>query len=67
MWLSKSLDNHIERFWRTLKREYVYLNPAEDGKELKNGLKEYLYYYNNQRTHQSLNHYIPCSWYEYAA
>ena len=64
----RALDNiYIERFWRTLKREYVYLNPAEDGKELKNGLKEYLYYYNNQRTHQSLNHYIPCSWYEYAA
>jgi putative transposase len=64
----RALDNiYIERFWKTLKWEYVYLNPAEDGKELQKGLKEYLYYYNNQRTHQSLNHYIPSAWYEYAA
>ncbi|MDD3944476.1 MAG: IS3 family transposase [Bacteroidales bacterium] len=64
----RALDNiHIERFWRTLKWEYVYLKPAEDGKELMSGLKEYLYYYNTQRTHQSLNHYTPYSWYEYAA
>ena len=64
----RALDNiYIERFWKTLKWEYVYLNPAEDGKELQKGLKEYLYYYNNQRTHQSLNHYTPYSWYENAA
>ena len=64
----RALDNiYIERFWKTLKWEYVYLNPTEDGKELQKGLKEYLYYYNNQRTHQSMNHYTPYSWYENAA
>lgn len=64
----RALDNiYIERFWRTLKREYVYLNPATDGIELKKGLKEYFYYYNHQRTHQGLSHYVPSSWYEYAA
>jgi putative transposase len=64
----RALDNiFIERFWKTLKWEYVYLNPAEDGKELLKGLKEYIDYYNNQRAHQSLNHYTPYSWYEYAA
>ena len=64
----RALDNiYIERFWRTLKWEYVYLNPAEDGKELQKGLKKYLYYYNNQRTHQSLNRYTPNYRYEYAA
>ncbi|MBP7152141.1 MAG: IS3 family transposase [Bacteroidales bacterium] len=64
----RASDNaYIERFWRTLKWEYVYLNPAEDGKELQIGIKEYLYYYNNQRTHQSLNHHTPYSWYENAA
>ncbi len=58
----RASDNaYIERFWRTLKWEYVYLNPAEDGKELQIGIKEYLYYYNNQRTHQSLNHHTPYS------
>ncbi len=43
-----------------------FLNLAEDGKELQEGLKEYLYYYNIKRTYQSLNHYSPNSKYEYA-
>jgi putative transposase len=31
----RCLDNiWIERFWRTVKREYVYLHPAENGKVL---------------------------------
>ena len=64
----RALDNiHIERFLITLKWEYDYLNPAEDRNELQKWLKEYLHYNNNQRTHQSLNHYIPSTWYEYAA
>ncbi|MGD9556861.1 MAG: integrase core domain-containing protein [Mangrovibacterium sp.] len=31
------------------------------------GLKEFIGYYNNQRTHQSLNRMTPNDWYEYAA
>lgn len=64
----RALDNiWIERFWRTLKQEYIYINPAEDGKELHKGLKEFISYYNNRRTHQSLNDKTPFDWYEYAA
>jgi len=38
----------IERFWRTLKWEYVYLKSGRKmGKSWQKGLKEYLYYYNN--------------------
>lgn len=34
----RALDNiYIERFWKTLKWEYVYLNPAEDGKDCRKG------------------------------
>jgi len=29
----------IERFWRTLKQEYIYINPAEDGNTLYRVLK----------------------------
>ncbi len=64
----RALDNiYIERFWRTLKQEYIYIWPAEDGNTLVKGLSEYLNYYNNQRTHQSLDRKTPYDWYEYAA
>ena len=64
----RCLDNiWIERFWRTVKQEYVYLNPAEDGKVLFKGLKKFLDYYNNRRTHRSLDRKTPFDWYEYAA
>jgi putative transposase len=64
----RALDNiYIERFWRTLKQEYIYIWPAEDGNALIKGLNEYLNYYNNQRTHQSLDRKTPYDWYEYAA
>lgn len=64
----RALDNiYIERFWRTLKQEYIYIWPAEDGNTLIKGLNEYMNYYNNQRTHQSLDRKTPYDWYEYAA
>ena len=64
----RCLDNiWIERFWRTIKQEYIYLNPAENGKVLYKGIKKYMDYYNNQRTHQSLDRLTPFAWYEYAA
>ena len=56
-----------QRFWRTIKQEYVYLYPAEDGKVLFKGLKKFLDYYNNRRTHRSLDRKTPFDWYEYAA
>ncbi|MEZ4998235.1 MAG: DDE-type integrase/transposase/recombinase [Bacteroidales bacterium] len=64
----RCLDNIlIERFWRTVKQEYVYLNHAEDGKVLSNGFKKFLDYFNNRRTHRSLDRKTPFDWYEYAA
>ena len=64
----RALDNiYIERFCRTIKQEYIYIWPAEDGNTLVSGIKEYMNYYNNQRTHQGLDRKTPYDWYEFAA
>ena len=57
----------IERFWRSLKYDYVCLFPAEDGIELCKGLKEYFHYYNNELSHQGINRQIPVTLYKPAA
>ena len=38
----RAIDNiFIERLWRSVKYDYVYLNPASDGNELYHGIREY--------------------------
>jgi putative transposase len=44
----------IERFWRTLKYEEVYLHAYTDLNDARSHLHAYLAYYNQQRTHSSL-------------
>jgi putative transposase len=56
----RALDNiFIERLWRSVKQEYVYLNPCETGQELWRGLHDYFHFYNNERPHQSLENMPP--------
>lgn len=56
----RAIDNiFIERLWRSVKYEHVYLFPASDGIESYRGLKEYFAYYNRERRHQSLDDQIP--------
>jgi len=58
----RALDNvFIERLWRSLKYEYVYLHAPETGKELYHGLDDYFNFYNNERPHQSLGYQVPSS------
>jgi putative transposase len=65
---NRALDNiWIEQFWHTLKQEYVYICPADNGNMLRRELKKFINYYNNRRTHQSLDRKTPFGWYEYAA
>jgi len=60
----RALDNiFIERLWRSVKQEYVYLNPSETGRELWQGMDEYFRFYNGERPHQSLNNQPPVAWY----
>ena len=61
----RAIDNiFIERFWRTLKFDYVYLHPANDGLELYQGIKEYISYYNNQLHHQGIDRRPPAALYK---
>jgi len=64
----RAIDNiFIERFWRSLKYDYVYLNPANDGLELYQGLKDYINYYNHELHHQGIDRRIPAELYKPAA
>jgi putative transposase len=49
----------VERLWRTLKYDHVYLNPAESGNACRDGVTEFLTYYNEERPHSSLNDATP--------
>lgn len=50
----RAIDNRwIERFWRTLKYKYIYLNPPENGLELYEGIRDYIEYYNHQKVHHT--------------
>lgn len=56
----RAIDNiFVERLWRTVKYENVYLNVYEDGLTLHKGLEVYFDFYNNERTHQSLEYKTP--------
>jgi putative transposase len=56
----RALDNiFIERLWRSVKQEYVYLNPCDTGNELWRGLNRYFQFYNTKRLHQTLNYLTP--------
>jgi putative transposase len=49
----------IERLWRTVKYEEVYLNDYQSATDAENGLSRYFDFYNNQRLHQSLGYMTP--------
>lgn len=60
----RALDNvFIERLWRSLKYEYVYLHAPENGGVLHDGLQEYFEFYNQSRLHQALNYRTPAEIY----
>lgn len=56
----RALDNvYIERFWRTLKQEDIYLNRYETMPEARIGINKFIYFYNIQRIHSSLEYKTP--------
>jgi len=56
----RAMDNiMIERLWRSVKYEEIYLKEYASVMELKQSLKRYFNFYNNERSHQSLNGMTP--------
>lgn len=56
----RALDNiWIERLWRTVKREEVYLRDYANGSEAYRSLDRYLKFYNEDRPHSSLGYMSP--------
>lgn len=56
----RALDNvFIERVWRSLKYENIYIHRYEEVKELLKGLDRYFKFYNQKRRHQSLENRVP--------
>ena len=60
----RCLDNvFVERLWRTVKYEDVYLRGYEAVPELEQGLGRYFPFYNEERPHQSLGYRTPAAVY----
>ena len=56
----RCLDNiFIERFWRSLKYEDIYIKDYASVSALYEGVKQYIRFYNTERPHQSLTYKTP--------
>jgi putative transposase len=53
----------VERLWRSVKYEDIYLRGYEAVPELYQGLGRYFIFYNNERLHQSLDYRTPAAVY----
>ena len=62
----RALDNvFIERLWRSLKYEDLYLHNYSDVTALRDGMTKYFEFYNHRRYHQALNYQTPAEVYFY--
>ena len=61
----RALDNiFVEKLWRNVKYEDIYLNGYVNMIELLSGLKVYFLFYNDERKHQSLGYGTPTTVYQ---
>lgn len=61
----RAFDNiMVERLWRTVKYEEVYLNEYNDYFEAYENLERYIHFYNHERRHSSLNRQTPGTTYK---
>ena len=59
------LDNvFVERLWRSLKYEEVYLYAYESVSEARAGIARYFDFFNNERPHKALGYQTPASFYD---
>ncbi len=60
----RATDNaFIERLWRSIKYERLYLHEYETGKQLYDLVDDYVTYYNTARRHSSIGDDYPADWY----
>jgi putative transposase len=60
----RALDNiFVERLWRSVKYEDIYLKNYDSVPALQKGLQDYFQFYNHERPHQSLNNHVPADVY----
>jgi putative transposase len=60
----RALDNvFVERLWRTVKYEEVYLREYNTVREAQQGLRCYFGFYNDERLHQALGYRTPAAVY----
>jgi putative transposase len=60
----RAMDNiMVERLWRTVKYEDIYIRDYENVEELVKGLRSYFEFYNNERPHQSIGGRTPAEVY----
>lgn len=58
--IGRCIDNiRIERFWRTIKYEDVFLQAYESLGQAKRGIQAFIQHYNHKRPHQALNYQTP--------
>ena len=61
----RALDNiFVERLWRSVKHEDIYLKDYQTVPEVRQGLTDYFQHYNCERYHQSLEYQTPVSVYQ---
>jgi putative transposase len=53
----------VERLWRTVKYEEVYLKVYQDGRDARMGIGDYFRFYNTERLHQALGYRTPAEVY----
>lgn len=63
----RALDNvFVERLWRSVKYEHIYLHDHKDVESLRSGLTDYFEFYNHHRYHEALNYESPYVWYQHS-
>jgi putative transposase len=60
----RALDNiYVERFWRSVKYEEVYIKDYQSVPDAVSNLRAYFTFYNHERLHQALDYYTPAQVY----
>ncbi len=63
----RALDNiYVERFFRSLKYEDIYISEYDNPRSLRRGINNYMSFYNEQRLHESLGYRVPVEFYNQA-